>query len=774
MNPKDEQFAANKAPQEKDALKDFETTQQEDLLKHKNNLSAENETIQKAPDEISEVSLGFEKNNLGQDESGTFSEEQRLQEAKNAAGEAREVARAKREAMQEMKNRQTEGKTPVIAKVLPEEEEINLIEEPSVLQENQEAIQPKNQSFQKGVSLENRPTLDPLKPSTDALKESKQSLPKQVAPVSAKSRSKKTVQRKMKTSTPKWLAPFHALGAWFYFLGFAAECRVRWLARFLREVLEVFSQLGIWLLRNFLHLLIRFGRELLHIVVDPFVRIKEGIRNTRRVMREEQKKVAGNPLKVAVAHFKAGIQNHGHLFENLASILLPFVAVFFLVFLVYSIVNTTYGLEVSVHGETIGYIENETVLEEAKAILRGRLRLAGGQNMEDWQFDSTLELARADSFTTKDQLVNAMLSSGTAEVVEATGLYLNNELIAVTEDGQKLQTYLDETLEEYMVTAPPGAEVSFVNNVQCDPDAGEIFLDSGIQTFEELLPELESVTGEEVTHTVSEGETLGDISSDYNILFDTLLLRNPEFEEEDIEFEPEEGVELLIQREQPFLQVQTIVQESYEEALPFPVEEQPADDKPEGFRGVIQTGVDGVQQVQDELVYIDGELTDRIRLTDVTVVVQEAVPEIVQIGTVDVTSRELREYSPVYTWPVPDYTYSSRGGGPGMGHRGRDINGPEGTPVYASNAGVVITAGWHDSYGNYVVIDHPDGLRTLYAHNSFLHVEVGQEVLQNELIANMGNTGFSFGSHLHIEFQTQDGALLQPDDYIVPPHGYSL
>ncbi len=618
--------------------------------------------------------------------------------------------------------------------------------------------------------------LQEMKNGADALNARRESSPKNQKAQAAKAQythSKKKIKGPHNNeSMPMWQKPFHALGAWFYFLGFAAECRVRWFSRIVSEAFILFVQLGLWVLRNVSLLFVRLFKEVLHSIIEPFVRIKKGLSNIRRVMRDEQKKAGGSPVKAAFLYFKAGMQSHGHLFENLVSIFAPGVAVLVLVFLAYSVINTQYGLEVSIQGETIGYIENETVLEDAKAILRGRLRLAGDQNMEDWQFDSTLELARADAFTTQDQLVNAMLLSGSAEVVEATGLYVDNELLAITQDGEELSNYLNDTLDAFAQQVPEDAEVSFVNTVECDPEADEVFLNSGLQSFDELLTTLDSTVREEVSYTVQEGDTLGDIAGRYNLLFETLLLRNPQFEGEDIDFVPEEGTELLIQRAEPFLQVQTIVQDVYTETLPFPVEEQPVDDKPEGFRGVLQTGEDGVQQVQDELIYIDGELVERTRQTDLTSVVQEPVPEIVQIGTVDVTSRTLNEFSPVYTWPVPDYLYSSRGGGPGMSHRGRDINAPEGTPVYACNAGVVTTAGWHDSYGNYVVIDHPDGLRTLYAHNSFLHVTEGQEVMQNELIANVGNTGFSFGAHLHLEFQEQSGALLNPDDYVVAPHGF--
>ena len=63
----------------------------------------------------------------------------------------------------------------------------------------------------------------------------------------------------------------------------------------------------------------------------------------------------------------------------------------------------------------------------------------------------------------------------------------------------------------------------------------------------------------------------------------------------------------------------------------------------------------------------------------------------------------------------------------------------------------MITAGWHYSYGNYIIIDHGNGLRTLYAHCSKLYVSYGQYVSQGHVIGAVGNTGNSFGNHCHFE-----------------------
>jgi len=90
------------------------------------------------------------------------------------------------------------------------------------------------------------------------------------------------------------------------------------------------------------------------------------------------------------------------------------------------------------------------------------------------------------------------------------------------------------------------------------------------------------------------------------------------------------------------------------------------------------------------------------------------------------------------------------------GHNGIDIAAPVGTPIVASAYGTVIisrTGGWNGGYGNYVVISHPNGTQTLYAHNTKNLVSVGEKVMQGETIALMGSTGKSTGSHVHFEIR---------------------
>lgn len=116
-----------------------------------------------------------------------------------------------------------------------------------------------------------------------------------------------------------------------------------------------------------------------------------------------------------------------------------------------------------------------------------------------------------------------------------------------------------------------------------------------------------------------------------------------------------------------------------------------------------------------------------------------------------------------YMWPAQGVLTSGYGWRWGRMHRGVDIAGPVGTPIYAAAPGVVVTSGWNSGgYGNLVDIRHPDGSMTRYAHNSRLMVSAGQQVRQGQQIAEMGSTGYSTGPHLHFEVHIPNQGTVNP------------
>ena len=99
-------------------------------------------------------------------------------------------------------------------------------------------------------------------------------------------------------------------------------------------------------------------------------------------------------------------------------------------------------------------------------------------------------------------------------------------------------------------------------------------------------------------------------------------------------------------------------------------------------------------------------------------------------------------------------------------HKGVDLAGPTGTPVYATADGTVGMAQWFSSYGNYLQIEHGAGLQTRYGHLSGYTVAAGQKVRKGDLIGYIGSTGRSTGPHLHYEVRVA-GVAVNPIPYMV-------
>ncbi|WP_373529889.1 murein hydrolase activator EnvC [Nostoc sp.] len=98
-------------------------------------------------------------------------------------------------------------------------------------------------------------------------------------------------------------------------------------------------------------------------------------------------------------------------------------------------------------------------------------------------------------------------------------------------------------------------------------------------------------------------------------------------------------------------------------------------------------------------------------------------------------------------------------------HAGLDFGASYGSTIRAADSGIVIFAGWYGGYGRAVIIDHGQGITTLYGHTSELYVADGQAVERGQAIAAVGSTGLSTGPHLHFEVR-RDGAPVNPGDYL--------
>jgi murein DD-endopeptidase MepM/ murein hydrolase activator NlpD len=98
-------------------------------------------------------------------------------------------------------------------------------------------------------------------------------------------------------------------------------------------------------------------------------------------------------------------------------------------------------------------------------------------------------------------------------------------------------------------------------------------------------------------------------------------------------------------------------------------------------------------------------------------------------------------------------------------HNGIDLAAPTGSSILAAYSGTVVAAAYSSTMGNYIMIDHGDGLYTIYMHASALYVSTGQEVSAGQNIAAVGSTGRSTGPHLHFGVRL-NGSYVSPWNYL--------
>ncbi len=120
-----------------------------------------------------------------------------------------------------------------------------------------------------------------------------------------------------------------------------------------------------------------------------------------------------------------------------------------------------------------------------------------------------------------------------------------------------------------------------------------------------------------------------------------------------------------------------------------------------------------------------------------------------------------------FVWPTTERYLSGYDYVPNANHRGIDIAGKIGNPIYAVDAGVVVYSNWNENgYGNLIVVDHGNGWQSVYAHLSDFAMFCGDNVDQGQIIGYMGSTGNSTGPHLHFELRNERYGVVNPWDFL--------
>ena len=261
----------------------------------------------------------------------------------------------------------------------------------------------------------------------------------------------------------------------------------------------------------------------------------------------------------------------------------------------------------------------------------------------------------------------------------------------------------------------------------------------------------------EIYHIVEDGETPESLAAEFGV--DQASI----FDEDNAEVVAEvtQGDMVCIHEEVEPVSVKMVETGRMKETIEYDTIKKESDDYYKGDTYTAQEGVTGKQIFEGTLTKIGGGVARRDAKK--IEVIREKQDKIILIGTAE---RPKTAPTGTYGMPIQTYTLSSGFGYRwGRLHSGIDMAAPTGTPIYASDGGTVQRAGWYAGYGLCVEIDHENGRMTRYGHCSALLVNVGDKVYQGQNIALVGNTGHSFGSHLHFEINL-NGSPVNPAPYL--------
>lgn len=273
-----------------------------------------------------------------------------------------------------------------------------------------------------------------------------------------------------------------------------------------------------------------------------------------------------------------------------------------------------------------------------------------------------------------------------------------------------------------------------------------------IDNIDEEVVEVTKEKESNKIYVVESGDCLSVIALDNNTTVASIMALNGM---ENADAIIRDGQELVIAVPEPDLKIRVTMGEVYEEDYT----EEPVIIENDFWyttkEVVLEEGTTGHRERNDVVVYENGAEISREMVQQKVMTPSQAA--VIERGTI---------IPPTYIKPISGGRFTSGFGRRwGRMHKGVDWACPTGTTVYASCGGTVIQASYNGGYGNNVVISHPDGRMTRYAHNSKLLVKVGQKVEQGEPIALSGSTGRSTGPHVHFEIYI-NGAAVNPLKYI--------
>lgn len=563
---------------------------------------------------------------------------------------------------------------------------------------------------------------------------------------------------------------------YIYFIGLQAIRRLKKFGKRMKEVFLRPLRTVTTLIFTALIVIDKFALNTFHEVTAD---VKALFGNTRRVVSEAKADTDGTKkdhLKKLPLYFRKMWRLYKHVFVYAGNIVLPVISFIIMLNVIFAWSGTTFALELTYNGKIIGYVKSEAVYKDARKQAVNRLQISTAASSEDenqeliGNAEYNLKAVNLSQISDASAICDSLIANSNCKITNACGVYIDNNFLCAVKNETDALALFDNILSEY--EAEDDAVVSFVEDINyvqgLYPDNADTVWDA-----QKLSDKLSDKKSEARYYTVKAGDSVSQIASDCGISTSKIFALNPELRE-DIYV----GQKILLENDVNFVQVQITKTETHTETIKYSTVKVNTDSLYVGDSKTVVKGQNGEQTVTELVTYIDGVRVSSKEVSRVTT--KEAVDEKIQVGTKrnNYYGSGGGNYNFSYSgakfcWPGVGATIiSSRYGKRSLNgwHNGIDLcrpGGSKGAPVVAAESGKVIYVGYQSMGGNVIMIDHGNGITTLYAHlkTSSTCVRPGQYVTRGQQIAQIGDTGYVTGAHLHFEVRV-NGNRVNPAPYL--------
>ena len=419
--------------------------------------------------------------------------------------------------------------------------------------------------------------------------------------------------------------------------------------------------------------------------------------------------------------------------------------------------STSYSLEID--GNVVGQVASKSVVTEAMNEAQEVAEAAYGLDVVAAY--NTVEVKAVHNFskdTMTDEEVALVINEQVDWVAAGATLNVNNGeykfTVATVEDGQAV---LDKLKESALANQGDATikSVEFLEDVTLE--SGNVKI-GDVQTPAEIVATVQAGKEAIKTHTVAKGESFWTVAKNHGVTVSELQKLNPDVNPDRLKI----GQVLNLTWLEPLINVVVVKEVTVEESIAYATEYKETANLYRGETQVVKKGTNGKKMVTYEVKETSGAVVEKTTLNEI--VISEPVSAVVNKGTKAVALSS-RSGDGILNWPMSGKITSPYGTRSSGFHSGIDIGGKIGRGVYAAAGGKVVLSSWYYAYGNCILIDHGNGMKTRYAHLSAYKVKVGDTVERGQLIGLCGNTGRSTGPHLHFEVIV-NGSTKNPINYL--------